>query len=245
MNSTFQNYYYKYLGIDKRELEIGKRVFSSNQRNKSLNGQFVQYLISTHIDGKLIFSVAPQYYNNLLDLIKGQATENVDEIIEILNTFFSDILESFSLRKMYRLIPSVDYGIWDSLNSSVLKLTKEIFMNDLENIEEAKKMEIWERKKGEILEGRKFVVLEGKKIVSACKISDIDFGGGNIAVWTDSNYRNKGFGKAVVSEAVKWCINNNILPIYWVDSENTASINLAKNLGFEIRAKEIVVSIKL
>ncbi|MBU5313792.1 GNAT family N-acetyltransferase [Tissierella carlieri] len=245
MNLTFQDYYYKYLGIDKGELEINKRIFSSNQRNKPLNGQFVQYLISTHIDGKLILSVAPQYYDDLFVLIKGQAIGNVDEIIEILNTFFSNKLGNFSLRKMYRLIPNEDYDIYNSLNSSAIKLTKEIFMDNLENIDEAEKMEIWERKKDEIIEGRKFVVLEDKKIVSACKISDIDFCGGNIAVWTDLNYRNKGFGKQVVAEAVKWCINNNILPVYWVDFENTASISLSNSLGFEIRSEEIVVSITL
>ena len=245
MNFTFQDYYYGYLSIDKKELEIGKRIFSSDQRNKPLNGQFVQYLISTHIDGRLIFSVAPQYYDDLFEFIKGQAVDDADEIIEMLDIFFSNKLESFKLRKMYRLIPGEDYDIWSSPNSSAVKLTKEIFMEALENIDEAEKTEAWESKKGEILEDRKFVVLDGKKVVSACKISDIDFGGGNIAVWTDSDYRNKGFGKEVVTEAVKWCIYNSILPIYWVDAENTASISLAKSLGFEVKSQEIVASITL
>ncbi|MCQ1529948.1 GNAT family N-acetyltransferase [Lutispora saccharofermentans] len=245
MNFTFQDYYYGYLSIDKKELEIGKRIFSSDQRNKPLNGQFVQYLISTHIDGRLIFSVAPQYYDDLFEFIKGQAVDDADEIIEMLDIFFSNKLESFKLRKMYRLIPGEDYDIWSSSNSSAVKLTKEIFMEALENIDEAEKTEAWESKKGEILEDRKFVVLDGKKVVSACKISDIDFGGGNIAVWTDSDYRNKGFGKEVVTEAVKWCIYNSILPIYWVDAENTASISLAKSLGFEVKSQEIVASITL
>ncbi len=245
MNCTFQDYYYQYLGIDKGEIKNGKTIFSSNQRNNPLNGQFVQYLISTHIDGRLVFSVAPQYYDDLLDFIKGQATGNVDEIIKILNIFFSNKLLSFNVRTMYRLIPSKYCDIWNVSNSTAIKLTKEIFMDNLINIDEAEKTKTWERKKDEILQGRKFVVLEGKKIVSACKVSDVDFGGGNIAVWTDLNYRNKGFGKAVVTEAAKWCINNNILPIYWVDSENTASINLAKSLGFEVRSQEIVISITL
>jgi RimJ/RimL family protein N-acetyltransferase len=245
LNTTFQGYYYKYLGIDKGELELGKKVFSTNQRNKTLNGQFVQYLISTYIDGNQIFSVAPQYYDDFFKFTKGQSTNNIDEIIKLLSNFFTNKLESFSVRRMYRLISNEDYDIWNSLNSSAVKLTKKIFMDDLENIDEAKRMEIWERKKDEVLEGRKFVVLEDKKIISACKISDIDFSGGNIAVWTDSNYRNKGFGKQVVAEAVKWCINNRILPIYWVDSENTASSSLAKSLGFEVRSEEIVVSVTL
>lgn len=245
MDITFQDYYYEYLGIDKKDLELGKRVFSTNQRNKPLNGQFVHYLISTYIDGKQIFSVAPQYYDDFFQFIKEQATDNIDDIIKLLSNFFSNKLESFSIRRMDRLTPNEDCDIWNLLNSSAIKLTKKIFIDDLENIDEATRMEIWERKKDEVLEDRKFVVLENKKIISACKISDIDFGGGNIAVWTDSNYRNKGFGKQVVAEAVKWCINNKILPIYWVDSENTASASLAKSLGFEVRSEEIVVSVTL
>ena len=90
-----------------------------------------------------------------------------------------------------------------------------------------------------------FILLSDRKIVSMCKISDINFSGGNIVVWTDSNYRNKGFGKQVLAEAVKWCINNKIIPIYWVDSQNTASINLADSLGFKTKSEEIVVSVKL
>ncbi|MPM58098.1 hypothetical protein SDC9_104927 [bioreactor metagenome] len=153
MNFTFQDYYYGYLSIDKKELEIGKRIFSSDQRNKPLNGQFVQYLISTHIDGRLIFSVAPQYYDDLFEFIKGQAVDDADEIIEMLDIFFSNKLESFKLRKMYRLIPGEDYDIWSSSNSSAVKLTKEIFMEALENIDEAEKTEAWESKKGEISGG--------------------------------------------------------------------------------------------
>lgn len=242
MNSRFQDYYYKYLGIDQKELNKGKRIFNTDQRNKPLNGQFVQYSISTHVEGSLIFSVAPQYFDDLFEFLQGQVINNVDEVINIFRNFFINKIESFNVRKMYRLALNKDNDILDSLNSCAVRLTKEIFMDNLGHIDNAQKMEIWERKKHEVLEGRKFVVLEGNKITSACKISDIDFGGGNIAVWTESDCRNKGLGKQVVAEAVKWCFNNNILPIYWVDSENIASIGLARSLGFKIKSEEIVVS---
>ncbi|GAA0785833.1 GNAT family N-acetyltransferase [Hathewaya limosa] len=61
-------------------------------------------------------------------------------------------------------------------------------------------------------------------------------------VYTNEQYRNRGYGKQVTTGILNWCIENNVLPIYLVDEKNTYSIKLAESLGFKIKSKEIVVS---
>ncbi|WP_396276644.1 hypothetical protein [Haloimpatiens lingqiaonensis] len=38
--------------------------------------------------------------------------------------------------------------------------------------------------------------------------------------------------------ALKWCYENDIMPIYWVDTKNTYSVALAKSLGFKVKSEE-------
>ena len=127
------------------------------------------------------------------------------------------------------------------LDDNVVKLTKEIFMNCLQNINQEERNRIWSRKKNEINQGRQYAILDNEKIVSYCKVSDIDYNGGNLTVFTDEKYRNRGYGKYVTVGAVKWCYDNGVIPIYWVDEENKNSIKLSKSLGFKIKSKEIVI----
>lgn len=122
------------------------------------------------------------------------------------------------------------------------KLTKEILMENMKSFSTYEKKKILLRKKREIIEGRQYVILDKNKIVSYCKISNIDFQGGNIVVYTNKQYRNRGYGKLVTTGILNWCIENNVLPIYLVDEKNTYSIKLAESLGFKIKSKEIVVS---
>jgi predicted GNAT family acetyltransferase len=163
------------------------------------------------------------------------------QLVDKLTEFFKDKLNEYSIRIMYRM--TIDkLPIEFITNSKVLKLTKEILMNHLHDESELVKEEIWNRKKDEIEQGRQYVILSKNKIVSYCKISDICYGGGNIVVYTNENYRNLGYGKQVLQATINWCIANNILPVYWVWDKNLASIALAKSLGFQIKSEEIVVA---
>lgn len=63
-----------------------------------------------------------------------------------------------------------------------------------------------------------------------------------MVVYTSPEFRYKGFGKKLVIEASKWCFRNGLLPIYLVECNNNASINLAKNVGFVNQSEEIIVS---
>jgi RimJ/RimL family protein N-acetyltransferase len=88
---------------------------------------------------------------------------------------------------------------------------------------------------------RQFTVIEDGEVAADASISDIDWGGGNLAVWTGKKHRRKGFGAAVTARAAAWCFTNDVIPIYWVHEENEPSIRLAKSLGFVLQSVEIAV----
>jgi len=49
----------------------------------------------------------------------------------------------------------------------------------------------------------------------------------------------------VVEQCVHWCLENEVVPIYLVDTNNTASLKLAESLGFTCQSEEFVLSIEL
>lgn len=100
----------------------------------------------------------------------------------------------------------------------------------------------WEQNIKYIKEGRCFGLVSKGQILSRAAVEPIECGAGNIAVYTDAKHRKRGYGKMVVSAAVKWCFEHDILPIYYVKSDNVASIALARSLGFKFKNKEIIVS---
>lgn len=61
-------------------------------------------------------------------------------------------------------------------------------------------------------------------------------------VYTSPNYRKKGYGKEVVKACINWCQQNNLLPIYLVEEENTNSIKLVESLGLELKSHEWIIS---
>lgn len=75
-------------------------------------------------------------------------------------------------------------------------------------------------------------------------MSDIHYNAGNIIIYTINDFRNNGYGKAIVSKICRKCKENNIIPIYWVEENNLSSIKLANNVGFKINNKEIVFATK-
>lgn len=90
---------------------------------------------------------------------------------------------------------------------------------------------------------RAYIISKDEKIASLSYISDIYNRGANIVVNTNEKYRNLGYGKKVVAKTSNFVIENGLLPIYFVNVKNQASINLAKSLEFKNMATEIVVCI--
>ncbi len=52
-------------------------------------------------------------------------------------------------------------------------------------------------------------------------------------VLVDSQYRGKGYGKAIVGKDVSWCLERGVVPMYVVRTANTKSIKLVEGLGYD------------
>ena len=84
-------------------------------------------------------------------------------------------------------------------------------------------------------------ILENEEIASMGFVSNIDYNFANIVIQTKEKYQNKGYGKRIVKKISENLLDDEILPIYWVNTENKYSIKLAKSIGFNEETLEIVV----
>lgn len=243
-DKIFIEYYLKYLGVNQSELNGGQVIKACSQRERPINNWHFQHLILTNINDTYIYSISPKLYRNFKEYMLSYTVETTDDINVVLDEFFSMKLTDYSIKKMYRLTFDKEKRKEITCKKAI-RLTKNILMDNIKDKSKKEKDEIWIRKKEEVEQGRQFTILDKGKITCWCKVSDIDCGGGNLAVWTAPEYRKKGYGKDIVGQAIKWCLDNDIIPIYWVDSLNTPSINLAKSLGFKVKCQEIVVSTQL
>lgn len=208
----FDDYYSKYMSIDNGTIINGCMVCKSNIRNNPINNRFIYRVIITDYRGIRIISTSPTISDSLIREICN----------DIKDKKFDDILESQTLcknglrvSKMYRM--EID-------DSEIYQINN--FHSDL-------KLEY-------ISENRKYVFRDKQKIVSYCKISNIDYNFGNIVVWTDENFRRKGYAKELLFKSISRCNEEGIEPVYLVNCQNTASIDLAKSVGFKTVQNEIV-----
>lgn len=193
-------------------------------------------------------SVSKKYYDVILKNIK-----NIDftllsnnEIISIFQSIFSNILENFEVKEMYRMCKDTKLNI--SNNNAVIlnNYTKQYFINtgkkpnDI-NFKEKK----WSQLKYILDSEMIYIVPIDNKIASMAFTSDIYNIGANIVVSTNKEYRKKGYGKSAVAALTNSILENQLLPIYFVNVNNEASINLAKSLQYEKMALEIVVCTKI
>lgn len=244
----FFHYYENYLGCNSLH-HIPTNIFSCNQRNEPLNLEFIQYLIATNRNGRLIFSIAPQFYSEFCEHISSPYTKIDDEeLVKELHAFFSSKLAAYSVRKMYRLTVGTSSTSSQREQVPVRPLTvtdKSIFLRTGQKAyNKSYKERKWQIKEKLIREGRVFVAIKDEAIISWAEISDINFNGGNIVVTTAPACRKSGYGRLVAAEAVRWCLNNDIVPVYWVDSLNIPSVRLAQSLEFKLMSEELVISIK-
>lgn len=193
-------------------------------------------------------SVSKKYYDVILKNIK-----NIDftllsnnEIISIFQSIFSNILENFEVKEMYRMCKDTKLNI--SNNNAVIlnNYTKQYFINTGKKANDINfKAKKWSQLKYILDSEMIYIVPIDNKIASMAFTSDIYNIGANIVVSTNKEYRKKGYGKSTVAALTNSILENQLLPIYFVNVNNEASINLAKSLQYEKMALEIVVCTKI
>jgi len=94
--------------------------------------------------------------------------------------------------------------------------------------------------------GRLFCIVVGGRAVSSAWSSALTPKGPTErrvrtigALYTETPYRCKGFGRRLVSHMTERILNGGDVPIYWTEPENIASQRLCKSLGFRQYAQEV------
>lgn len=158
---------------------------------------------------------------------------------DILKEYFDDRKIDINIQEMYRMKKDcfVDVNIENVVSFN--ENNKVAYFNAFEHTNDINYKQLkWEKMvKYKYIYG----IIDDEKFVSIGFVSNIDENGANIVIETKEKYRRKGYGKAIVEKISRDLIRDNIVPIYWVNKENIASINLAKSLGFVKIADEIVV----
>ncbi len=89
-----------------------------------------------------------------------------------------------------------------------------------------------------------YVIEYDKKIVSACVSVRENVQCGEAWVYTDPQYRNRGFAQQVVNAWAHHMIKSGKIPFYSHAIYNIASANLAKQLGLQPVFEEVCISYK-
>jgi len=245
----FEEYYKKYMGFSDNNLQEDLSVFSSEYRDKLFSFTYKNPIIATRMQERIIFSVAPKHFDDFCKYSENFNQldfESLDFQKKIDDFFATNYSSYFTIDRYYRM--TVDKDSLATINNleivRLLRLSdKEIYLEKHRNRGEIFKNNRWKIYKPLIEEGRIFIIEENHRIVSYASITDIDLNGANIAVSTNPDYRNKGYGKKVVYKAVEWCLRNGLIPIYWTRTDNLPSVKLAVSLGFKRKAEEIAVLI--
>ena len=222
-------------------------LFGTTKREVPLNKEFFYPLIYTKYNGEIYISVSNQYYNFVLNNIKDIDFTKLDNkhIIAFFKKIFSDVLENFEVKEMYRMYRETKLNITG--NDAVLlnENNKKYFMNTGKKSNDVSfKEKKWKELKNIIDTEMIYIIKTENKITSMAYVSDIFAEGANIVVSTDEKNRRKGHGKKVVAHLTNSVIERKLLPIYFVNVNNKPSINLAKSLGYINITDEIVVCFK-
>ena len=232
--NLFWNSYYRYMEI-KDDEKICLR-----KRKEIINNKFHYPIIISFIDNRVIYSVEKNYYEKFLKDININSMINKEEIKNYIKILLQNQMQHFRIKEMYRMYKNegkndIDISRVISINNGQKKEYFNSFKIRRDDVYKEKKWK--EISKNNFLKG----IIKDNKIVSMGYISNINYGMGNIVIQTIEEYQNRGYGKMVVEKISQEALKNSILPIYWVENKNIASIKLAESLGFKKVVDEIVV----
>lgn len=242
---NFQIYYSEFLGF---RIGMDKVIVPCSIRSEIFCFNNKEPLIYSKLNGKSYFSISPQFKDQFeANLRFSDPNLSLDELLPEIDDAFCDLVDEYWIQKMFRMSVS-ENELRKPKNSNLVEpfseKHKELYLMNFGLRGEKYKEKKWTFMQQLRDEGRYFVIIDNDLIASFAYISDIQVGGANIVVLTKPEFRKKGYGKAVVYAATKWCFQNDLIPIYLVSQANLASVNLAMSLGFKTRAEEVVVMVR-
>ncbi len=220
---TYQSYYSEFLGIDNPDtLQNPRPNTTSPFRAIPLNKQFHFPIIASEFNNLNVISLREDLFPILKDA-------NLQDIIDWTTANHSD----WTFEKFYRM--QYDFN-FQGTESIAVGLNHNLFF---ELYPERRNEELPEILNITLQKEKYKVIIRDNKIVSKACISDVFADGANIVVDTHPDYRGLGYAKAVVQKVTAYALQNDWLPVYFVNAENIASIKTAEACGFSILATEL------
>ena len=226
-DNNFVNYYFKYLNYDGNE-----NFVCSKDRENCINVFYYPIIIAFY-NNKIIYSISPTYYEDFKKKFKKENLTNKDEIVEFLKKYFKD--GNISIQEMIRMTKTEKNNIDVSSVININEKNKDLYYNSFEYNRDLK----YKEKKWKKISDFKYIygIVRDNKIASLGFVSNIDYNAGNIVIQTKDYYQNRGYGKKIVEKISRSLLKHNIMPIYWVNIENKASIKLANIMEMNLPSK--------
>jgi len=243
---TYQEHYAQFLGY--KLGQVGKVIVCLSPIRDKIVSHRQPLILSFMKNRQVVISVSSDLQNKLRRLSHKLPTTKLspDQWFKIVDDFLFDRIRLYNIEHFIRMTVEPEDFIEIKKPDCVRPLVladKILLLNQGQLPKRGKKYQdhFWKQNIKSIKESRSFGLIRGRQNLSWATVEPIDCGAGNIAVVTKEKHRKKGYGKMVVSAAVNWCFEHDILPIYYVKSDNVASIALARSLGFKPKNKEIIV----
>lgn len=236
----FHDYYMEYLGADEEFLAHGQKVFPSIHRvepESSLSYMY-HHLIVSRYRGELIHSVAPSLLPDYRETVPADTGE---ELLREVDDVFSSIYRGkfYRIREMLRYTTEKLFPVDPDIRS-LTENDKDLALGRMSKRGRRVREKFWQTTLLPMVRaGRVISLVRQGKEISRSNVTDLPCGAANIDIWTHPDHRRKGYGLAVVKQAVNWCLLNGRIPVYLVHRENTPSTNLAENAGLELVSSEI------
>lgn len=227
---NYTTYYSQFLGI----LDTHQKIIACQQRDIPLNHKYYHTVIATEYKGEVIYSVSPKWYDFFVAHFRKNPLLSPEDLLK---RFQVQYLPSHTLEQMYRM----GYQGKKQLTTTAVAETAVMFASRKQSLPPDVLAACLEKNKEIYRQEKKHVQLVDGQLAAIGRITDIDCGGGNIAVYTEEEYRKQGHGAAVVKACIQWCLKRDILPIYLVDVNNIPSVQLAKGLDFKPFSREWVL----
>ncbi len=220
----YKELYKKFLGA---EVGAKSQVFLSENRSTPINNKYLHEIILSKISGNFYCST------NFIrfDECNAMYTDSL-KVVDVFKSYYTDL----KARNFERYIIRDANGV--SREISPLSA----FDIDAMNVNEIHKKRFIEKYSSALHFGLYFGVIKDNKIVSHAYVSDITNGLANIVVYTDFEYRGKGYASLLLSNCVVACYREGIIPMYLVESKNKISKGLLKSFCVELLAEEIIFS---
>jgi RimJ/RimL family protein N-acetyltransferase len=238
--ADFQRFYLEYMGADREMLQQGQSVFPSIHRvePESSLSYVYHHLIVSLFEDRLVHSIAPALFPDYREIAP---TGEFEGLLQTVDDAFASVYRG----KFYRIRSMLRYSTGNIYppDPSIRALTQEdrdMAMDRMRDRGSIVREKFWQNtllpmiRQGRVLSA----IVDGTE-VSRSNVTDLPCGAANIDIWTHPGYRGKGFGKAVVRQAVNWCLLNGKVPVYVVSPENKPSLRLAESIGLVRKTTEI------